>query len=150
LSVSWRWMSVMTVALRLREMAASARRRWANSTWRVNAGCSDARMKNSQSRLSGSTSDCPPRVSGQQDALGLGGSLRARRVARRRCGDRIPCAQDRIANAPLSLDLVVAREERRVAAHRVEDQPLVGLGRLRQERGLVEELHAHGPQPHER
>ena len=46
------------------------------------------------------------------------------------------------------VDLVVAREQRRVAAHRVEDQPLVGLGRLRHERRPVEELHVHRPDAH--
>ena len=49
-----------------------------------------------------------------------------------------------------ALDLVVAREQRRVAAHRVEDQPLVGLRRLRHERRAVEELHVHRADAHPR
>ena len=36
--------------------------------------------------------------------------------------------QDRVDDPPQRLDLVVAGEQRRVAAHRVEDQPLVRLG----------------------
>jgi hypothetical protein len=52
--VSCRWISVMTVALRCREMSLSARRRCTMSIWRATAGWSEARMKNSQSRLIGS------------------------------------------------------------------------------------------------
>src|SRR6185295_6727357 len=58
-------MRVITVALRLREMTASARRRWANRTCLVKAGCSEARMKNSQSRLKGSTEGELGRVRGR-------------------------------------------------------------------------------------
>src|SRR4051794_41407018 len=55
----------MIVALRLREMTASACRRWANRTCRVKAGCSEARTKNSQRRLSGSTEREVGRVRGR-------------------------------------------------------------------------------------
>src|SRR3954463_2931181 len=40
----------------------------------------------------------------------------------------MPGRQDRVDDRPLGVDLVVAGEQRRVAAHRVEDQPLGGLG----------------------
>src|SRR4051812_33927627 len=48
-------MSVITVALRLRESVARLWRRRAASTWRCTAGWSEARTKKSQRRLSGST-----------------------------------------------------------------------------------------------
>ena len=53
-TVSCRWISVITVAFRLRERTARLCRRRAASTWRCTAGCSEARMKKSQRRLSGS------------------------------------------------------------------------------------------------
>jgi hypothetical protein len=40
-------------------------------------------------------------------------------------------------------DLIAAHEERRVAAHGVEDQALVGLRRLDTERRSVAEIHLH-------
>ena len=51
--VSCRWISVMTVASRSFEISFSARRRWSSSACRASAGWSDARMKNSHSRLNG-------------------------------------------------------------------------------------------------
>ena len=81
----------------------------------------------------------------------LGGSRRPGRVlghGRRRV--LVPRGQDRVDDPPQRLDLVVAGEQRRVAAHRVEDQPLVRLGRLRQERRAVAELHVDRPDPHPR
>ena len=71
--------------------------------------------------------------------------VRLQRPVRRR---GVPVLEDRVDDRPLRVDLVVAGEQRRVAAHRVEDQPLVGLRRLRHERAAVEELHVHGPDPH--
>src|SRR5687767_2586743 len=49
----------------------------------------------------------------------------------------VPALEDRVDGPPLRLDLVVAGEQRRVAAHRIGDQPLVGLRRLGQERRSV-------------
>src|SRR5258708_19800458 len=52
-----------------------------------------------------------------------------------------PGAHDAIDVGPLLLDLVATCEERRVAAHRVEQEPLVRLGGVRAERGAVTEIH---------
>ena len=66
---------------------------------------------------------------------------RAGRVERRRLPLRGPAVEDGIDERPLLLDLVAPREERRLAAHRVEQEPLVGLGRVRAERRAVAEVH---------
>src|SRR5512144_1813588 len=66
-------------------------------------------------------SDRAPRVAVEQDPVGLDGTLRPGLVLRQRPGRGPPAADDRIADLPLGLHLVVAGEERRVAAHRVED-----------------------------
>src|SRR6185312_5572435 len=58
---SWRWISVITVPWRLRDRIVSARRRCSSIIWRWTAGCNEATMKNSQSRLSGSIQ--PPAAS---------------------------------------------------------------------------------------
>src|SRR6476619_1795714 len=89
------------------------------------------------------TSDLPPGVPVAHQLVRLVGPLRAGLVLRQRAGGLLPCLHDRVADAPLRLDLIVAGEERRLAAHRVEDQALVGLRGLRQERRAVEELHVH-------
>ncbi len=86
-------------------------------------------------RASGS---CPAR----RDPASRPGGLRRRGVL------PLPEPQDRIDDVPLGHRLVVAGEQRRVAAHRVGDESLVGLGRLRQERGAVREVHGDGPEVH--
>ena len=53
----------------------------------------------------------------------------------------LPARRDRVDERPLLVDLVRAREERRVAEHRVEDQPLVRLRAPGPERVAVEEVH---------
>ena len=75
----------------------------------------------------------PPPASGRR-----GGSARRRsrppaagRVVREARPVALPGGDDRVDERPLLLDLVRAREERRVAEHRVEDQPLVRLGQAR-------------------
>ncbi len=60
----------------------------------------------------------------------------------------LPGADDRVDELPLLLDLVLAREQRRVAEHRVEDQPLVRLGQPGAEGAAVEEVHVHGADRH--
>ena len=57
--------------------------------------------------------------------------------------DVAPAVEDRGAEPPRRLDLVGAREERRVAEHAVEQQALVRLGRLHAERRPVQEVHVH-------
>ncbi len=44
---------------------------------------------------------------------------------------RRPVLQHRVEDPPGQLDLLVPREQRRVAEQDVEDQPLVGLGETR-------------------
>src|SRR6266508_1426131 len=53
-----------------------------------------------------------------------------------------------VDDPPLLLDLVGAREERRVAAQRIEDQALVGLGEACAKRAAVEEVHVHRAHGH--
>src|SRR5205807_9366118 len=70
----------------------------------------------------------PPPAPPLYQRVGLLRSGRSGGVLRdRRGGVLVPCGQDRIDDAPQRFDLVIAREQGRVAAHRVEDQPLVGL-----------------------
>ena len=98
----------------------------------------------------GTPLDGPPAVFAEQQRVGLrrgpanplrmSAAAREARARRSRSGRR----------SPLRVDLVVAREEHRVAAHRVTEQALVGLRRLRQERRVVEELHADGADHHPR
>ena len=78
------------------------------------------------------------------------GPQRARLVVREARPVALPGADDRVDELPLLLDLVLAREQRRVAEHRVEDQPLVGLGQPGPEGAAVEEVHVHGPDRHPR
>ena len=62
--------------------------------------------------------------------------------ARYRCGSCAgPELLERVDHPPGRLDLLAAREQRRVAEQHVEDQPLVGLGRGLGERLAVEEVH---------
>ena len=57
-----------------------------------------------------SASDASPGVAGAEDQVGLRRPLRAGRVLRQRTGRVGPRLHDRVADAPLRLDLVVARE----------------------------------------
>ena len=72
----------------------------------------------------------------------------AGRVVREDRPVAFPGADDRVDELPLLVDLVLAREQRRVAEHRVEDQPLVGLREAVAERAAVEEVHVHGADRH--
>src|SRR5262245_5024360 len=67
-------------------------------------------------------SDGPPLLAVDQEIVGLRGPLRARLVLRDRPRRLRPLLHDRVADAPLGLDLVVAGEQRGVAAHRVGDE----------------------------
>src|SRR3954447_14053666 len=78
--------------------------------------------------------DRAPDVVADEQPVGVGRPLRAGRVLAEPLVAAGPRLHDRVDDPPLGLDLVVPREERGLAAHGVEDQPLVGLGRLRQER----------------
>src|SRR5207302_8188779 len=79
------------------------------------------------------------------ERLGLGRSPRPRGV-RRELGDALaPRGEDRVDERPLLLDLVATREERRVAAQRVEDERLVRIRRVEHERRAVDEVHVDRP-----
>src|SRR4051812_41007902 len=80
-----------------------------------------------------SRSDRAPALTRVEQLLGLGRTLRAGLVFIERRVAVLPGLEDRVADGPGGLHLVVAGEQRGVPAHRVEDQPLVGLGRLRHE-----------------
>jgi hypothetical protein len=60
----------------------------------------------------------------------------------------VPAGDDRVDDAPRLFDLVGAREQRAVAEHRIEQQPLVGVGGLAAEGRAVAEVHAHVADPH--
>src|SRR5215207_7460374 len=61
-------------------------------------------------------------------------------VVRERGAVATPGGDDRVDQRPLLLDLIRAREQRLVAEHRVEDEPLVGLRQAGAERAAVEEV----------
>src|SRR3954469_7527453 len=94
--------------------------------------------------------DRAPDVVADEQPVRLGRPLRAGLVLADALVAAAPRLHDRVDDPPLGLDLVVSREERRLAAHGVEDEPLVGLGGLRQERRAVEELHVHRRDTHAR
>src|SRR6476469_10154397 len=87
-------------------------------------------------------SRAPPVTAGAGEHL-LGGG-RPPRAGRVRVGPpvRRPVLQDRVEDLPGQLDLVVLREQRRLAEQHVQDQPLVGLRRRLGERVAVAEVHA--------
>src|SRR5271155_1636871 len=58
--------------------------------------------------------DGAPVMVAQQQVVRFAWSLRPGFVLRQRTSSVLPGAQDRVADAPLRLDLVVAREQRRV------------------------------------
>src|SRR3989442_1435707 len=74
--------------------------------------------------------DRPPAIALAQQLLRLRGSLRARFVVVHGRGRLLPRGHDRVADEPLRLHLVIAREEGRVPAHGVGYETLVGLRRL--------------------
>ena len=55
----------------------------------------------------------------------------------------VPRVGDGIEDLPGPDDLVAAGEQRRVADHAVEEQRLVGVGRVDRERAAVAEVHVH-------
>src|SRR5256885_16977951 len=71
--------------------------------------------------------DRPPAVRVLEQRVRLGGTPGARGVLRQLAVHPAPRLEDRVADPPRGLNLVVAGEKGRVAAHRVEDQPLVCL-----------------------
>src|SRR6476659_368514 len=58
-----------------------------------------------------------------------------------------PALVDRLDPRPRGLDLVATHEQRRVAAHDVHEQPLVGVGRAALEGLGVAEVQRDRPQP---
>ena len=56
-----------------------------------------------------------------------------------------PGVENRVEDLPCPLDLVVASEERGVADHAVEQERLVGVGRVDGERRPVAEVHVDAP-----
>src|SRR3954471_18670750 len=81
--------------------------------------------------------DAPPHVPRLQDRRGLDRPLGPGWVCRRPLRRGRPGGNDRVADGPLRLYLVATDEERLVASQDVEEQPLVGLRRLGQERHPV-------------
>ena len=92
--------------------ARSTRRRGVQARGRLSAAATTARRGAIRSSADGR----PPR---------------ARLVVREARPVALPRGDDRVDERPLLVDLVRAREERRVAEHAVEDQPLVRLGQAR-------------------
>src|SRR5207248_6301789 len=88
-----------------------------------------------------------PPVSAQQ-LVGGGWAPGAGRIVRERRPVARPRGDDRVDERPLLVDLVDAREERRVTEHRVKNQPLVRLGEPGAERPAVEEVHVHRANRH--
>src|SRR5438477_668426 len=83
-----------------------------------------------------------------EELLGARRSPRAGGVVRERRPVALPRGHDRVHEEPLLLHLVRAREQRPVAQHRVEDEPLIRLRHPGSERAAVEEVHVHGADRH--
>src|SRR5438128_1725549 len=86
----------------------------------------------------------PPPVT-REEVVRLRRSPAARVVARQGRALVPPRVQDGVDDLPRLLDLVAADEEGLVADERVEQQPFVGLRRLLEEGGAVEEVHRDRP-----
>src|SRR5581483_8053009 len=87
----------------------------------------------------------------REEAVGGRRSLASRAVVREALvGVVLPVLEDRHDDLPGRLDGVPAREERRVAAHRVADEPFVRGRRDDAEAGAVVEIHRDGPDVHPR
>src|SRR5215216_3666303 len=104
------------------------------------------------SPITGSLPQCacsrspPPSPVACQECLGLFGAPGARRVE----GDLLaagPGSQHGVQDLPRPFGLVRADEERRVAEHEVEEEPLVSIRDLLQESGSVQQVHVHGANP---
>ena len=54
---------------------------------------------------------------------------------------RAPAIENRGAEAPRLLHLILTGEQRRVSEHAVEQEPLVRLGRLPEKRAPIQEIH---------
>src|SRR5205823_3631459 len=79
-----------------------------------------------------------------EELVGARRSPRACGVVRERRPVALPGGDDRVDEQPLLLDLVLAREQGRVAEHGVENEALVRLGHPGAERAAVEEVHVDG------
>src|ERR1700735_3103077 len=114
--------------------------------------------KDPEATLTAIPSDRPPRLLREQDLVRLRRDLGTRLVLRDPALSRswcirvggLPIFEDRVTDAPLRLDLIVPGEKCRVAPHRVGDKALVGLRRLRQKSGAIQELHVHRSDHHSR
>ena len=116
-------------------------------------GSSCSRQRASTSRRSTSSTTlnrhAPPRAAvAVEQLVGRARAPASGRVVGERRTVTLPRADDRVDELPLLVDLVLAGEERRVAEHRVEDQPLVRLGEALAEGAAVEEVHVHRADRH--
>ena len=78
-------------------------------------------------------------------SAGLGTPRPGGVVGEVRCRRRRPAFDDRRHHGPGRFDLVCPGEQRRVAEQRVEDERLIGVGRVHHERRPVVEVHVHRP-----
>src|SRR5947208_17003176 len=88
-----------------------------------------SRSRQTSSLMARRPSQPAPRAALADQLLGLGRPRGTGLVGGHRRLALLPRVEDRVDDRPLPDDLVVAREERRLAPHRVLDQALVGLGR---------------------
>src|SRR4051794_8766105 len=84
-----------------------------------------SRSRQTSSLMRRRPSQPAPRAALAEEVLGLGRPGGAGLIGRQRRLALLPRLEDRIDDRPLPDDLVVAREERRLAAHRILDQALV-------------------------
>src|SRR5437588_9072349 len=125
-----------TITIRLRTRAGASARSAAHrsrSMSRSASAIASGFVSRSDQRSSltsdpGSPLQPPPLAPAFEQPIRLLGASRTGRILRnRRGGVLMPGGQDRIDDLPQGLDLIASREQRGVAAHGVEDQPLVGL-----------------------
>src|SRR5688572_24901522 len=80
-----------------------------------------------------------------EQIVSFGGTPRARWIEAegRRCGRLVPGVLDPIDEGPGILHFVAAGEERRIAGHGIEQQPLVSFRRSLAEARPVSEVHLY-------
>src|SRR5437764_13620834 len=117
----------MTIRLRTRAGAyAASCLYWSSRRWRRAASILSGLVL--CSLQTSAISDGAPVVLVLEERVGLVRATASGRVLRQLPVHPPPGLQDRVADRPRGLDLVVAGEQRRVAAHGVEYQSLVRLG----------------------
>src|SRR5919201_3200012 len=86
----------------------------------------------------------PPPPIALHEVIGRGRTPRAGLVVGEgRTWSVLPTLQRACNKGPFCLHLVAPREQRGVAQHAVEQQPLIGVGRCGAKRGAVQEIHVH-------